>query len=209
VLCFYWIEVCCNKYGRYLDNIVDELVIMHELLDQLREARPNFYWNIECYHYETRSRQVAYTMNGQTYYQTQVYQEKVVTHTASRAYIPKSVEDRSPSYGYLKEYDITKLKLNKKYQFANNETMNDWKKKRAQFVQENKNDVFQDVTDHMDIPGYQDVFLVQLRPGLRPFWMNYSVYIIASVLCCSPLFRCCMNSKVGKKSYTLVKVISI
>jgi hypothetical protein len=39
---------------------------------------------VECYHFETRSRQVSFTDgNGNTRYRTEYYQEKVVTHRAT------------------------------------------------------------------------------------------------------------------------------
>ena len=74
---------------------------------------------VECYHYETRSRQVSYTdSNGNTRYRTEYYQEKVITHRATGWIEYDYWLDRSTSVMGLGMHRLVKMELSKSYQYA-------------------------------------------------------------------------------------------
>ena len=70
---------CASDSAKYIQNMED-FVDCLENIDRAIKAPPEIYWHIECWHYETRTRQVS---DGQGGTRTETYQEKVVTHVAN------------------------------------------------------------------------------------------------------------------------------
>ncbi|ETN99396.1 hypothetical protein RFI_38085 [Reticulomyxa filosa] len=128
-----------SQYGKYLKNIVGDIQTLHDVLTDLRTAHATF----SC----ERSKQIN--------------PKCPIKSMDKRIFERKPIKKKC-----LDEYDLTKLNIYKLLQFANDETQNDWNEKRAAFVLENRRDVHQSVSDIIDIPGYKEKYLVQLRPGL-------------------------------------------
>mmetsp|Transcript_15948 Transcript_15948/g.13507 ORF Transcript_15948/g.13507 Transcript_15948/m.13507 type:complete len:138 (-) Transcript_15948:559-972(-) len=57
---FYLIECCFSGTKSYLKNPQD-IVIFDEYITNVKEAAPSLSFQIECYHFETRTRTVYYT----------------------------------------------------------------------------------------------------------------------------------------------------
>ena len=66
----------CLEY-EYLGNILEEKTCK-AFIKELTETRPAVFAKSVAFHFETRYRQVPYTIGGNTYYRTEAYQEKVI-----------------------------------------------------------------------------------------------------------------------------------
>ena len=105
--------------------------------------------HVECYHYETRTRQVASTdSNGNTTYRTETYTERVVTHTASDYIRYGAWKDCSTTVRGLGEFRVIKIDLEKDYEYHDEETYQSFAYQRLSFRRHNDRDVHQDYTEH-------------------------------------------------------------
>jgi len=184
---------------------------VYSLLNNLKQQHLVIAFKCECYHFETKTRDIPIgtDANGNPQTKTITYEEKVVTWRNSTIYQYKHWSDRSPSYDGLDEYEVTKLNVHKQIIFANDQTRIDYEQKLMQFKNENHKDEHQDYSNDVQIAGYKNKCLTSLHENTIPEWLNLPTFFLVSFVFLSPVFRMYMTSKVGRKDYNLIKQISI
>ena len=92
-------------------------------LEEMRNIRPVIKWNVQCFHFELDPDDESI---------------KEVTHQESMEYDFNLHRDDSIEFA-LSHFELTKLSLFKTFDFADNETKNDYEAKFKEFVDANKN----------------------------------------------------------------------
>ena len=135
----------CAKCGfgsntcRYVSNIMSDKAAEGYLAGLMATA-PVFVMYVECYHYETRTRTVS---NGNGGTRTETYQEKVVTWRARDHIKYGGWMDRSTQVSGLQNVKLMKMKLDKKLEYADEATFQDFERQRLLFRAMNNFDVHQ------------------------------------------------------------------
>ena len=213
MLFFYLLEFAFSPTRRYLINEVNSLVILHDILNALKnsnEGKVSIWMKVENYHYETRYRTVHSTdSQGNVQTRTESYAEVVVTSALTMYYKFRSCSDTSPNFDGLDEYRVTRLHVSKAFTFANDETRRNWNEVAEKFQDDNRNDVYQSFSYGMEIEGYQERYLCELEKGMKPWWIRPSFLYIATLLLLSPVYRLAVSCVAGRKSYQLTKEIAI
>jgi hypothetical protein len=133
---------CCLKCGygsstyRYVSNKMSDTAA-ENFLAKLMATAPIFVMHVECYHMETRTRIVS---DGNGGMRTETYQVKVVTHTASARIRYGTWVDCSTKVTGLQSVQLMKMKLEKKFEYADEETYNAFERQRLQFRANNNFD---------------------------------------------------------------------
>jgi TMEM151 family len=124
-----------------------------QFLESLQKAYPRIIWEIQCYHYETRTRYV-YTKNGGY---TQTYTVRVNTHHARHDLKILRAADASNCDAIiqnLKLLALCRLYLVKEYGFDSVATEQNFYALKKHFIAVNKRDVHYDFSESFQIDGF-------------------------------------------------------
>lgn len=77
---------CWHCHTRIQLRCKVDINTVYERVAAMREAIPIVWWKAVCYHYVRRTRQVTRYRNGDAFTTTQVYYERVNSHTASSCF---------------------------------------------------------------------------------------------------------------------------
>ena len=77
---------CWHSHTRIELQYKVDVNTVYEKIAMMRESLPIVWWKAVCYHYVRRTRQVTRYRNGDAFTTTQVYYERVNSHTASSAF---------------------------------------------------------------------------------------------------------------------------
>merc|ERR1712154_710302 len=141
--------------------------------------------------------------------------KKIVTHTNSMIYDYNEWNDISLNYPNFDKHEITKLSVSKSYCLSNNETRDDFNEQKQAFLARNNKDEFQSFNEKIDIRGFKNCLTIKKRDNLNggvestPFWYTIKGYWIFScfLLTLYPRYKCC--TMFGRKSWKIIKAISI
>eukprot|EP00750_Incisomonas_marina_P001367 INCI11140.1.p1 GENE.INCI11140.1~~INCI11140.1.p1 ORF type:complete len:484 (+),score=84.20 INCI11140.1:77-1528(+) len=191
-LCESLICVCqpCLKCGfgsstfAYVSNIMSDKAA-EGFVAALMAAAPVFVMTVECYHYETRTRTVS---NGNGGTRTETYQAKVVTWRATDHIVYSSWMDRSTQVTGLSNVKLMKMKLAKKFEYADEATYDEFERQRMVFRASNNFDLHQDYSESLEIEGFTSHVLAALN-GIVPKNVSKNMYIIVTVFCGSYFYR--------------------
>lgn len=108
---------------------------VYQWITMMQEALPMVWWKATCFHYVRRARQVTRYRNGDAYSTTQVYYERVNSHTAGAMFVFTrcGVKDISKKLVGLEQYPATKIKFSKCFSFANLLAEQEFEEQRARF----------------------------------------------------------------------------
>jgi hypothetical protein len=199
----YLIDSFYNPFSSYVWNLRTR-VESYQFLAKLSDTRPNLWWHIQCYHYETRTYRDS---KGRT----QTRQVRVNTHSASGHYAFSSWRNIGPP-PLISAVKAMRIRLDKEYTFADAETKSDYDMKFAGFIAANDRDTHKDVSSGFDIEGFEDYFLSMIKDneGESSFaWFCYKThwYWISTVLVMSGFFRMILVGGTNSMSYTFVKEV--
>mmetsp|Transcript_12371 Transcript_12371/g.14915 ORF Transcript_12371/g.14915 Transcript_12371/m.14915 type:complete len:316 (-) Transcript_12371:110-1057(-) len=203
-LCFICETLCSNTFT-YLRNINTSETLM-ELMDRLYKQKPNVTWSIQCYHYETRTREVTeQDSDGHTHTRTETYEERVNTHSAQGMlkYVGWSDVSTPLNQANIEEYQMTKVSLKKEW--IGDEGCNE---QRSNFISSNNRDTHYDFSENLCIEGFTPRVLSFVDIAERPCLADWRWFLIshATVVFALP-YRMWFSSRTGKVRTKVVKKI--
>ena len=177
----------------------------------MREAFPIVWWKAMCYHYVRRTRQVTRYRNGDAFTTTQVYYERVNSHTAGCAFnfTNCGVKDASKCITGLEDYPATKIRFTKSYSFANEDAFYEYEGQRNQFFQENeRRDDYMETREGMDLlnVNFKEYMIAFKDPDNLPWYVSHVIFWIASCLMLSWPLRVIIEYKTAYIHYHVQKV---
>lgn len=193
-----------------LKHKVDMQTVYHKMR-QMREALPIVWWKALCYHYVRRTRQVTRYRNGDAFTSTQVYYERVNSHTAGCAFnfTNCGFKDNTTFVTGLEDYAATKIKFSKSFSFAHPEAKYEFDEQRNQFFVENeRRDDYMETREGMDLlnVNFKEYMLAFKDPDNLPWYVSNVIFWIASFLLLSWPLRVIIEYKTAYIHYHVHKV---
>ena len=193
-----------------LKHKVDVQTVYYKIR-QMRESFPIVWWKAMCYHYVRRTRQVTRYRNGDAFTTTQVYYERVNSHTAGCAFNFSScgVKDASKCVTGLEDYPATKIRFTKSYSFANEDSFYEYESQRNQFFRENeRRDDYMETREGMDLlnVNFKEYMIAFKDPDNLPWYVSHVIFWIASSLLLSWPLRVIIEYKTAYIHYHVQKV---
>ncbi|KAL4711098.1 hypothetical protein ACJJTC_009469 [Scirpophaga incertulas] len=178
----------------------------------MRTAAPRVWWKAICYHYVRRKRQVTRYRNGDAYTTTQVYYERVNTHSASTSFAHACCGQKDASRNLILDSrtPITKVRFSKGFAFANIEAASEFEDQRSRFFAEHERfDDFMEMREGLDLIGVSSFkeYMVAYREADRCPW--YSSQILFWTLSCLLLswpLRILIECNTAYVHYTITKI---
>ncbi|KAL6735055.1 hypothetical protein Aduo_005534 [Ancylostoma duodenale] len=180
-----------------------------QYLKSLRNALPIVWWKSVCYHYVRKTRQVTRYRNGDAVPATQVYYERVDSHSAGNVFIYDvcGVKDISKSVLDLERFPLTRIRVTRGFVFACMQAAREFEQQRTRFFNENESrDDYMEVREGMDL---SDVCLLEdmlVFRGSPPWFLRASVFWIFSVLLLSWPLRIYAECRTAMLNYQVTKL---
>jgi len=196
--------------ARYLCNIYT-VESAHDYVKRIKLVSPSIWFSIECYHMETIvTKRTWRDSTGTLHTETDRETRKVVTYNGSEYFHFTEWQDISGEFGLIEAFNLTKVTFDKAYYFGDNNTSQQFKTQRNDFIEANRHrDVNYNVNDHFQIDGYQDRLLSLYDTSKRPFWLNLGWYLLLSLLGFSWFYRVWMERACVKTSFTFKKRVTV
>lgn len=193
----YLTTALCNSTLRYL-IVLDPAEDIRRNIAQLQREAPQLWLSCECYHMETRTRIVqrpvtrsvtvesnsSSTTQEVTEYinETEVYQQRVVTHSASEPFAyARFVDTSSGLVGDVGRYQALRIECTVTYRFGDQAAQEAYDRFKARFIAENKaRDAEFDQQEHFQTPGLPAKFLSVVDVDHKPVLMHYFWYVAAT-----------------------------
>ncbi|KAJ0176206.1 hypothetical protein K1T71_008380 [Dendrolimus kikuchii] len=178
----------------------------------MRTATPRVWWKAICYHYVRRKRQVTRYRNGDAYTTTQVYYERVNTHSASTSFAHACCGQKDASRNLVldSKTPITKVRFSKGFAFANIEAASEFEDQRSRFFAEHERfDDFMEMREGLDLIGVSSFkeYMVAYRDIDRCPWYSSQVLFWAlSCLLLSWPLRILIECNTAYVHYTITKI---
>ena len=177
----------------------------------MREALPVVWWKAVCYHYVRRTRQVTRYRNGDAFTTTQVYYERVNSHTAGSAFNFSrcGVKDVSRTLVNVEGYPATKVKFTKGFSFATVEAENEFEDQRSQFFQDHeRRDDYMETREGLDLlnVNFKEYMIAFADPDNLPWYVSHIVFWVASVFLMSWPLRVLIEFKTAYVHYHVQKL---
>ncbi|XP_022114674.2 transmembrane protein 151B-like [Pieris rapae] len=178
----------------------------------MRTASPRVWWKAICYHYVRRKRQVTRYRNGDAYTTTQVYYERVNTHSASTSFAHACCGQRDASRNLVLDTKtpITKVRFSKGFAFANIEAASEFEDQRSRFFAEHERfDDFMEMREGLDLIGVSSFkeYMVAYRDTDRcPWYASQLLFWSLSCLLLSWPLRIVIECNTAYVHYTITKI---
>ncbi|KAM3961972.1 transmembrane protein 151B [Aphomia sociella] len=178
----------------------------------MRTATPRVWWKAICYHYVRRKRQVTRYRNGDAYTTTQVYYERVNTHSASTSFAHACCGQRDASRNLVLDIKtpITKVRFSKGFAFANIEAASEFEDQRSRFFAEHERfDDFMEMREGLDLIGVSSFkeYMVAYREADRcPWYSSQLLFWTLSCLLLSWPLRILIECNTAYVHYTITKI---
>ena len=177
----------------------------------LQEALPIVWWKALCYHYVRRTRQVTRYRNGDAFTTTQVYYERVNSHTASSAFnfTHCGIKDVSKQLVNLEKYPATKIRISKGFSFAVLDAEQEYEEQRSQFFQEHERlDDYMETREGLDLmnTSFKEYMIAFADAAHLPWYVSQSVFWLASFLLLSWPLRVLIEYKTAYVHYHVHKL---
>lgn len=178
---------------------------------QMREALPIVWWKALCYHYIRRTRQVTRYRNGDAFTSTQVYYERVNSHTAGCAFnfTNCGFKDLTKTVTGLEDYPATKIRFSKSYSFLHPDAKCEFEDQRNQFFVENeRRDDYMETREGMDLlnVNFKEYMIAFKDPDRLPWYVSNIVFWMASFLLLSWPLRVVIEYKTAYIHFHVHKV---
>ena len=193
-----------------LKHKVDVQTVYHKMR-QMREALPIVWWKALCYHYIRRTRQVTRYRNGDAFTSTQVYYERVNSHTAGCAFnfTNCGFKDVTKVVTGLEDYPATKIRFSKSFSFLHPDAKCEFDDQRNQFFVENeRRDDYMETREGLDLlnVNFKEYMIAFKDPDRLPWYVSNIVFWIASFLMLSWPLRVIIEYKTAYIHYHVHKV---
>ena len=184
---------------------------VYERVQTMREALPIVWWKAICYHYVRRTRQVTRYRNGDAFTTTQVYYERINSHTASSAFnfMHCGIKDVSRKLVNLEQYPATKIHFSKGFSFACVEAEHEFEEQRGEFFQDHeRRDDYMETREGLDLlnVNFKEYMIAFADPDNLPWYVSQIVFWLASVLLLSWPLRVLIEYKTAYVHFHVHKV---
>ncbi|XP_070152305.1 uncharacterized protein [Polyergus mexicanus] len=179
-------------------------------LAQLKMAQPRIWWKAVSYHYVRRKRQITRYRNGDNYTTTQVYYERVNTHSATSHYYYDycGVRDISKELILEPKIPITKIMLTKGFAFSNIRSATEFEEARSRFFAEQElSDDYMEMREGLDLGYNVNTMLVAVLGN--PWFTNRYIYWCLSALLLSWPLRVIIEYKTQYADYQVTKLFGV
>ncbi|XP_029170679.1 uncharacterized protein LOC114940266 isoform X3 [Nylanderia fulva] len=179
-------------------------------LTQLKMAQPRIWWKAVSYHYVRRKRQITRYRNGDNYTTTQVYYERVNTHSATSHYYYDycGVRDISKELILEPKIPITKIMLTKGFAFSNIRSATEFEEARSRFFAEQElSDDYMEMREGLDLGYNVNTMLVAVLGN--PWFTNRYIYWCLSALLLSWPLRVIIEYKTQYADYQVTKLFGV
>jgi hypothetical protein len=178
---------------------------------QMREALPIVWWKALCFHYVRRTRQVTRYRNGDAFTSTQVYYERVNSHTAGCAFnfTNCGFKDNTKIVTGLEDYPATKIRFSKSFTFLHEDAKYEFDDQRNQFFTENeRRDDYMETREGMDLlnVNFKEHMMAFKDPDNLPWYVSNAIFWIASFCLLSWPLRVIIEYKTAYIHYHVHKV---
>ncbi|XP_030638597.1 transmembrane protein 151A [Chanos chanos] len=178
---------CWYCYSKTANLAKVEISQVYDRIQRLQQATPCIWWKAISYHYVRRTRQVTRYRNGDAYTTTQVYHERVNTHTASSEfdYSRHGVKDVSKELQGLMDHPATRVRFTKCFSFASARAETAYLTQRARFFGDNEGlDDYMEAREGMHLKNVDFREHMLAFPDLlrQPWFSRRFVYWLASAL---------------------------
>ncbi|XP_045136667.1 transmembrane protein 151B-like [Portunus trituberculatus] len=184
------------------------------MIEAMRAAQPVIWWKAMCYHYVRRCRHVTRYRNGDAYTSTQVFYERVNSHSVGTCFLFSNcgAKDISKKLVNLSKYACTKIRISKGFAFANLEAANEFEEQRARFFQESeRRDDYMEMREGLDLTNvvFRE-FVIARRDNRRPPWyVRHVVFWVASLLLLSWPLRFLIEYNTTYVHYQVTKLFGV
>ena len=223
---------CYSHWG--IESAEDRIVGLPRLLEyvgRVKECDVHYRWNVRCYHYETRTRQVADTYtdmdgNTTTTWRTEHYQEAVTTHSASTS--GSLVAQDFSSTFVPRKWRKNLLLKSQEHIVLDPSFERAYHSRRSRFYSANRRDTHQSTSASLSVPALvvdQHFQWVRLVPsphqtllrstwrccaqveGELPCWLSCPVRFLASLVApaCGPCWLCQAKRHLDLQTFTFSK----
>ncbi|KAL0124166.1 hypothetical protein PUN28_006177 [Cardiocondyla obscurior] len=185
------------------DNVLSKLA-------QLKMAQPRIWWKAVSYHYVRRKRQITRYRNGDNYTTTQVYYERVNTHSATSHYYYDycGVKDITKELILEAKIPITKITLTKGFAFSNIRSATEFEEARSRFFAEQELiDDYMEMREGLDLGYNVNTMLVAVFGN--PWFTNRYIYWCLSALLLSWPLRVIIEYKTQYVDYQVTKLFGV
>ncbi|XP_047028703.1 transmembrane protein 151B-like isoform X1 [Helicoverpa zea] len=183
----------------------------------MRNATPRVWWKAICYHYVRRKRQVTRYRNGDAYTTTQVYYERVNTHSASTSFAHACCGQKDASRNLVldSKTPITKVRFSKGFAFANIEAASEFEDQRSRFFAEHERfDDFMEMREGLDLIGvssFKEYMVAYSHLYYRdadrcPWYSSQLLFWTLSCLLLSWPLRILIECNTAYVHYTITKI---
>ena len=184
---------------------------VYEKIHQMQESIPIIWWKALCYHYIRKTRHVTRYRNGDSFTSTQVYYERVNSHTAGSAFnfTQCGMKDVSASLTGLEKFPATKIRFTKGYSFLCSEAEYEFDEQRDRFYRENeRRDDYVDTREGMDLlnVNFKQYMIAFRDPDNLPWYVSHVIFWIASFFLLSWPLRVIIEYKTAYVHYHVQKV---
>ncbi|XP_067120011.1 transmembrane protein 151B-like [Centruroides vittatus] len=188
--------------------------VVYDHIQQMRESQPMIWWKAICYHYVRRSRQVTRYRNGDAYTTTQIYFERVNSHSSGSCftYTNCGVKDISKKLVDLEKHPATKIRFSKGFAFANIEAANEFEEQRMRFFLENERiDDYMEMREGLDLVGvnFQEYMVAFADPDRLPWYVSHLVFWLFSMVLLSWPLRVLIEFKTAYVHYQVTKLFGV
>ncbi|XP_070582265.1 transmembrane protein 151B-like [Ptychodera flava] len=206
----YLIE-CWHCHTRVELQYKEDVSVVYDMLQRMKEAYPVVWWRVICYHYVRRTRQVTRYRNGDAYTSTQEYYERVNSHSALGAFdfSDCGVKDISKDLVGLEDYPATKIKFTKSFIFANEEAENDYLAQRSRFFGENEGrDDYMETREGMNLSDldFKEHMIAFAESNSLPWYVSLILFWSLSICLLSWPLRVLIEYKTAYVHYQLEKL---
>lgn len=192
----------------YLGNVMEEKTC-RTFIKELTETRPAVFAKAIAFHYETRYRQVPYTIGGNTYYRMEPYQEKIIDDEDFDVFSFARWEDITPDPEslHLESSKLTRINLTKSVIFGDDETREKFNELLAKVETEvraaNPESQIETIRES-DISGFKDRLLAYWELSQPRWWVRKRVFAVVSFLLLSWVYRLVLST-VSQKAYVSIE----
>lgn len=191
-----------------------EVASVYDKIRQMKEALPVIWWKAICYHYVRRTRQITRYRNGESYTTTQVYYERINSHSSGSTFVFTHCgsEDISQTLTELEQYPVTKVRFSKGFCFANADAAHDFEEQRTRFFQENeRQDDYMEMREGLDLlnVNFKENVVAFADPDKLPWYISKVWFWIASLFMLSWPLRIIIEYKTAYVHYQVTKLFGV
>ncbi|XP_021359925.1 transmembrane protein 151B-like [Mizuhopecten yessoensis] len=202
---------CWHSHTRIELHHKVDVGTVYEKISNMRNAIPILWWKALCYHYVRKTRHVTRYRNGDSFTTTQVYYERINSHTAGSAFnfSQCGIKDMSSIPFGLEDYPATKIKFSKGFSFASVDAECEFDEQRSRFFRENeRRDDYMETREGMDLlnVNFKEYMITFADPNNLPWYVSHVIFWIASCLLMSWPLRVIIEFKTAYVHYHVHKV---